>query len=54
MDLHDKVVEWLILIGVWIGVWLEWQTLQEKRRQKIKRIVSSLWKSLKTRQGVSR
>lgn len=40
-------MEFLILIGVWVGVWLEWQSLQEKRKTKIRRIVTMTLKKLK-------
>jgi hypothetical protein len=44
MDSVDKVVEFAILIGVWVGVWLEWQSLQEKRKSRIRRIVNNVLK----------
>ncbi len=47
MSPFDKVVEVLILIGVWFGVWLEWKTLQQKTQQRIKRQVTKLLKSLR-------
>lgn len=36
----DQAAEFLILVGVWVGVWLEWQNLQEKRKSKIRRVVN--------------
>ncbi len=40
-------VEILILVGVWIGVYLEWKSLQEKQRTRIRRQVTNLLKSLR-------
>lgn len=41
------VMEALILVGVWVGVWLEWQSLQEKRKTRIRRLVTATLKKLK-------
>ncbi len=50
--MFDKAVEVLILTGVWIGVYLEWQSLQEKRKTRIRSLVTRFLKSLVTTRGM--
>lgn len=46
MGLFDRAVEALILVGVWIGVYLEWKTLSFKRQAQMKRRFNKIMQSV--------
>lgn len=46
MGLFDRGVEFFILLGVWVGVYLEWKNLQQKQQQRIKATVTRLLRTL--------
>jgi hypothetical protein len=47
--IYDKIVETLILIGVWLEVWLFWKFATLRQKEHIKRTVRDFIRSLQRR-----